>query len=467
MPFTARNPARFDGGLLALCILLGVLAFSGGSSRNGEPGQLVAQLAAVAAGLGAVIARVFQGGRSLRAPFWFLGALTALMIVQLVPLPPRLWSALPGRAIFVGLGERAGVSGVWRPISLSPDATLAALFGMLPSFAALIAVATVPRDRVWWIVHAVAGCIALSVAIGLAQMIMGGTGPLYFYRVTNLHVATGIFANRNHAGLFVALGLPLIGAVIARSHAVDRRPASATALIVAAVASVMLILALVATGSRAGLLVGGLGVVSGVALAWSGLRATAMGWRTGSTNGLPRRVGLGLTILVLTVLAGVLATSNGESFSRLRSLDVASDGRAVLFWPNVALARGYFPVGAGFGTFSQVFRIAEPFDNLSLSYLNHAHNDWLEIVAEGGLMAIVIALAFVWWLARSVATIRRVQDVGMRVLGWLGVIWLAMIAVASAFDYPLRTPLVAVTWVIAMACVVIAAAGRPLTISSA
>lgn len=451
-----RTSPRFDGGLFAFFVLLGVLAFAGGSSRNGEPGQLVSQLAAIAAGLGAVISRVTQGGRSLRGPFWTLAALTGLMLLQLVPLPPALWTLLPGRAIFVDMGVRAGVGGTWRPISISPDATVAAALGMLPAFAALIAMATVPRDRIWWVIHGLGICIVLSAVIGLAQIITGGTGPLYFYRVTNFHVATGLLANRNHAGLFLALGLPLIGALLARAHARSRRAVPAIAMVGAGGAVVLLLVALLATGSRAGLLVGAIGLGAGLALARAALSASFASVRT-----LRPAIVVAIAVVVAATL-GLLATSSWETITRLRALNVASDGRAILFWPNFMLGWSYFPAGIGFGAFPQAFRIVEPFDNLSLSYLNHAHNDWLEIVIEGGVAAIALVVGVATWAVRSLATIRRVPDAGTRAFGWLGAVWMVMIVVASAFDYPLRTPLIATVWVVAMASLTIAAAGRSL-----
>ena len=45
------------------------------------------------------------------------------------------------------------------------------------------------------------------------------------------------------------------------------------------------------------------------------------------------------------------------------------------------LIAAYAPWGSGLGTFEQVFKLHEPDALLSPSYLNHAHNDWLELVA--------------------------------------------------------------------------------------
>ena len=89
-----------------------------------------------------------------------------------------------------------------------------------------------------------------------------------------------------------------------------------------------------------------------------------------------------------------------------------------------------------------MFRMHEPNDLLKLSYFNHAHNDYLEIALNAGLAGIVLlASAIGWWLVNSIRVWRRTSLSNSR-LGRSGSAMLLLILVASAFDYPARTPLI-------------------------
>ena len=57
-------------------------------------------------------------------------ATLALPAIQLVPLPPALWQALPGRDLVAESLALAGSPGLWMPLSLDPGRTLVALVGL-------------------------------------------------------------------------------------------------------------------------------------------------------------------------------------------------------------------------------------------------------------------------------------------------------------------------------------------------
>jgi O-antigen ligase len=76
-------------------------------------------------------------------------------------------------------------------------------------------------------------------------------------------------------------------------------------------------------------------------------------------------------------------------------------------------------------------------------FVNHAHNDWLEVWLEGGWPALAILAAFLIWFA-SVA-VRRWRTywpneaVLDRSLSRAGTIVVPLLMLHSAVDYPLRT----------------------------
>jgi O-antigen ligase len=109
----------------------------------------------------------------------------------------------------------------------------------------------------------------------------------------------------------------------------------------------------------------------------------------------------------------------------------------------------YFPFGSGAGAFDPVYRIHERNELLSFSYLNHAHNDLLEVVLDAGLLGLLLLLAAIaWWLWKSLRAWRSASADNL--LPRLGSIILFLTLVASIPDYPARTPMI-------MAVVVIAA----------
>src|SRR3546814_3653142 len=99
----------------------------------------------------------------------------------------------------------------------------------------------------------------------------------------------------------------------------------------------------------------------------------------------------------------------------------------------------YFPAGACFCGFYPIFRLHEPFQLLKPTYFNHAHNDFLEIVLDGGLPALLLMLVAIGWY--GMASMRAWRGSGRHsVLPKLGSAILFLVFVASAFDYPARTP---------------------------
>mgnify|MGYP007125385276 CR=1 FL=1 len=76
-------------------------------------------------------------------------AALALTIAHLVPLPPAIWSQLPGRELVSEIDRAAGLGDVWRPLSLTPGATWNALHAQLVPLAALVLGAQLGRDDLW------------------------------------------------------------------------------------------------------------------------------------------------------------------------------------------------------------------------------------------------------------------------------------------------------------------------------
>jgi O-antigen ligase len=94
----------------------------------------------------------------------------------------------------------------------------------------------------------------------------------------------------------------------------------------------------------------------------------------------------------------------------------------------------------------------EPETGLTQLYFNHAHNDLLEIMIEGGLFCMVLLFIFLFWFAlRTIGSWRSGQRGGEGSdHARLGSILAAMVLTSSLADYALRTPMMSVVMVIAL-----------------
>lgn len=360
------------------------------------------------------------------------------MAVQLIPLPPRVWPAIPGREPFAATYAAAGIALPWLPLSLDSSATIASGLALLPPaamFLAASALAAGERLKLGLVVILLA---FLSVFLGLMQITQGTLSPLRFYSPTDPNAAVGFFANSNHYAAFLCAAMPLsAAAAVATVH--ERRLGRAGGVMACAFVYAVLILGVALADSRAGLLLG-LGAGAGsLAIIWSG---GLLRWHA------RRAAAVGAGFLVVAVLAQVLLLA----LARMASFSDAF--RLQMYTTTLAAAHDFLPFGSGFGTFDPIYRIYEEPTAMLRPYVNHAHNDWLELLLEGGLPAAVLALAGLAWFVRTTPRIWGSGDQGHalhRLLAKAGWIIVALLLFHSALDYPLRTTANAVAFAFACA----------------
>ncbi|MGN6496039.1 MAG: O-antigen ligase family protein, partial [Tsuneonella sp.] len=209
--------------LTALYTLLAcAFLFGGGARADIYSLILLRPLAILFAGYALVALSPTQFAR-MGIPALVVVAMMALAALQLVPLPPAVWTALPGRELVADISRDTGMSAIWRPLTLAPGRTWNTLFALFVPFAAFLLVAIQARrqgDRLLWPILAFGVATAL---LGLAQVIGPEDGPLYLYRITNPGNAVGLFANRNHNAIFLASLIPLLVYVALRAQAANGR----------------------------------------------------------------------------------------------------------------------------------------------------------------------------------------------------------------------------------------------------
>lgn len=414
--------------LTILSVFVGVLLIAGGASRPEVAGQTIVRALAWAI----VAALVVFGRRPVLAQSRPVAVLLAAAIVlpalQLIPLPPSLWAELPGRALFLEAAVVAGEIQPWRPVSISPSGTINALGSMVVPVAAFLVALGLSESGHRRLLHVL---ILSALAAGLVGLLQAAGGSLANPFVNDLPgEVSGLFANRNHLALFLAIACALVPAWGFR----DAERSSWTELAAVALVTVF-VLVVLATGSRAGLGLAMLGTVLGLLAVRKRIQRSL---RRFSRITAILVAGFATTLFVGAIVASV-ALQRAASVQRIFAIDLSQDLRSRALPTIWEMTAHFFPLGTGMGAFDPVFRIFEPKALLGRQYLNLAHNDLLQMWLDGGLAAGLIFIAAVgWWVWASWRAWREQGSVFAR----LGSAIIALVLLASVTDYPARTPII-------------------------
>jgi O-antigen ligase len=359
---------------------------------------------------------------------WGLGLVAlmlALFFIQLIPLPPVLEVLLPGRDAIDRIQGLAGASGGWKPMSLSPLATRESLTALLPGLAACLAILAVPAPHRYMLALAAVAVAVINVLLALAQKFTGGLHPYALHAAGD---ASGLFANRNFMAAQLYASLPML-AVLALSGAKTKRIPVWLAAIIALAYFAVVLAGLAVAGSRAGTILCMLAVVGSFFLPWGRLKSHRMATRT--------RFGFYVAAIAVFLfgqfgLVGLL---------RFTELDPLGDYRVSILSTSMQALRHFWPLGSGFGTFIPVYQMFETPATMREAFVNHAHNDWLEIVLEGGVPALLLLVAFLlWFLGQAFRIWRRRGDASGDLTMMAASLSASLLLLHSAVDYPLRTP---------------------------
>lgn len=385
-----------------------------------------------------ILAAILVGPRptfgAIRPVVFLLVATIALPLIQLIPLPPAWWQALPGREILLLPGEAPS----WRPWTMTPGATRNALASLVVPAAMLLLVAQANEKAYGLLLTILLVMIGSAVLLGLLQF----SGAHFDNPLLNDSPGqvSSIFANRNHFALLVAIGCLLVPVWAFRAReALGWRGAVASALIL------LFVLTILATGSRSGMMLGAVALIMAPILVGPHLRRRL---KHAPVWVLPAILAVGVIVISGFVWLS-FATDRAESIDRLIDLEANADMRTRALPTVLTMIGTYFPFGSGFGGFDPIFRIHEPLALLKLTYFNQAHNDFLGVALDGGLPGLgVLCAAIGWWL---IATFRvwRAPSSETITLARLGSATLLLILLASATDYPARTPMIMAIAVIA------------------
>jgi O-antigen ligase len=445
---------------LCAVVMVGSLTLGGGAGR-GLLSDAILQLLAIPLLL-VCLWRLFEVSltRQMRLALWFCVAIAALPLLQLIPLPPWLWTALPNRQPSVEAFDIIGSAVPWMPISVSPKGTWLSALSLIPPLAVFLSTLLLSYPERRWLSLVVLAVGVLSVFIGFLQVAQGQDSPFRFFEFSNRTEAVGFFANRNHfAALIYCLLVFVLGWIVYYGSAAVRIPPSQKGkqkerefeydigLIVALIASFTVLVILLAgelmARSRAGL---GLTIIALFGVFALGLANRSAGFGAMLVNKL---------LVGAIVLVGIFSLQ----FAFYRVLDRISDplsgDRVVMASTTIEAARAYMPLGSGLGTFVPVYAMFEKPEDVQDTYVNRAHNEILEVWLETGVLGLALTVLFVIWLVRrSVEIWRSAPAPGASQLDWslirAATIVPALLLAHSLVEFPLRTG--AIMAVMAFAC---------------
>jgi O-antigen ligase len=422
-----------------------VLALAlGGGSMPGMRSDALVQLASLPL-LGLSIIALFRRpiAPQARLPLALAAGAALLVLLQLVPLPPAVWTQFPGRGFVIETFELTGIGLGWMPISLDPGATLRSFLSLLAPIAIFLAVSSIDSGGRRVLSLLVVGFALAGVVLGLVQLMQGPDSGLRFYAITNPGHSVGFFANRNHHAALLYAAVPFAAAWTI-SLAAEKRRAGPLGAVSGGLALAALLLGLALTLSRAGAVLG----LSALLLSGSLLGRTL--------SRRPRR-SAAFALVMAASIAAILAVHHALP-GLVARFEVAAidDHRFDILAITLTAAKQFSPMGSGFGTFQAVYLMYDRPDALLTAYVNHAHNDWAELWLEGGWLFALAAAAFLVWFARASRAVWRAPadppasfDLDTA-LGRAASISVGLLLLHSLVDYPLRT--VALLSVFAFCC---------------
>ncbi len=426
------------GGLVTVTALFFLLLlFTGGSARGDAPALAILRPLSVLFFAYAVAKLTLADVRRAPQIFALVGAIVALVVLHIAPLPSSIALSLPGREVIREIVSNYGNPAAWMPVTMDPDGGWNAFYSIFAPLAVFMIVFKASAEKRYLYLYIMIACAAATAVVGISQ---AAGADLRLYRFNS--DMSGVFANRNHQAAFLAVAVP---AVYLALFSIKSLLVSNTVRFVLFCCAMALIFSLViVTGSRMGLLLAFLGVVLIPLVDRSALSFLL------SRQQLKAQLLVIGSLVSIMLMSFILLLLNSRNLTATRLGDIDDSSRTDVWAKVWEIIPTYLPFGSGSGSYVRVYQIHEDNKLLTQYYSNHVHNDWLEVILTFGLPGIVILLLCIVMFSISAYRSRSVRgsDGNLRRLGFAMIF---LLGIASAVDYPLRTPLLASVFAMAVA----------------
>jgi O-antigen ligase len=361
------------------------------------------------------------------------------LAVQRAPLPPnlRLWFSPALRAVDLRLRVDAPLianADTPHALSINPEGTTLSLLVATSVVLTFWCARTIfARGGVRFGARAVA---LMGLALGAAGIVQHTTAPHWFYGATLPRQATpfGPYLNHSDFATWLVMGLLLtVGYLIARvssqpsgglsrlAESIDSFDNRALWLTMAAAAMAA---ALVVGLSRSGLVAAAAGFVTLWTLSSSRLERHGRSWLLG---------GFGIVAVAALLFANTTALAG-----RIEQTIAGAGGRTAIWRATWPMTKDFWLTGIGAGAYERAMVVYQPAPHQT--FFNHAHNDYLQTLTEGGVLLTVPAIVA---LAAGFVGIRRRLRSDRSPMYWIragAASGLVAVAVQSIWETGLRVP---------------------------
>jgi O-antigen ligase len=329
--------------------------------------------------------------------------LSTAVLVQLLPLPGFV--SPDAFRVRTALSLTPGLEPTWGPITIHVPHTAAAGIELLGAVALFFAA----RERfatggVRRAVRAIATIGLIVSLLALAQSATAGRSIYWLFKTEQEGpLPLGPFVNRNHFATWAIMAIPLClgyAAAHARAHRSSVRPGGgpfgpALPRLAGLVTSIaVLSAALVLSLSRSA--AAGLGIAGSITL--FRIRRALMAAQV-------RRLVVAAAALLVLAMSWVDADAVRR---KLGGTTIDFEHRTRIWRESLPIVRDFLPLGTGAGTYELAMRVYQQSDRRV--YFNQAHNHYLQLLVEGGLLLTIpfalAAIAFIRAARRSLGTDR-------------------------------------------------------------
>ncbi len=326
---------------------------------------------------------------------------------------------------FGSLAEVGGLTGIRRTISIEPFWTQMFAFHLLALFFffALLLSLLDSAGRIRRLTSLITVFGFLFAFFAILQYVLSPTKIYGIYEAQHAAQPFGSFVNRHNFAAFMEMSIAVpLGMIFAGAVPRDKRLITLTAVGLMGVSLVM-------SGSRGGL----------VALMAAVVFLILFTSKAKSGNQIAIKVSLSV-LLLLVIVFGSIFIGGESSLTRIAETARSDDFSANRFqiWSvTLKVIAGNLPFGAGIGAFAAAYT---PFDSMNgLARVEQAHNDYLQILADAGLVGLGLAVYFIFKLFRTGLASARTENIFRRGVALGALAGCFAILVHSIFDFVLHT----------------------------